>query len=61
MVEDGKIGKCYGAQENIIKNEWKAFTPHPSTIITQQMIAEYPAAFAAQKLSICDYVLNGAW
>ena len=60
-VEDGKIGKCYGAQENNIKKEWKAFPPRPSTIITQQMIDEDPAAFAAHKLRISDYLLDGTW
>ena len=60
-VEDGKIGKSYARQENNIRKEWRSMPPRPCTVITQDMIDEDVAAFAAHKRRISDYLLEGGW
>ena len=55
------MGKCYNLQESKISTEWKTMPSRPRNIITAQMIEEDVTSFAAHKVRISDYLLEGLW
>ena len=55
------MGKCYSLQESRISTEWKSMPRRPCNIITAAMIEEDVTSFAAHKVRISDFLLEGMW
>lgn len=60
-AESTEQAKSFHLQEGKIAREWQRLSPCSGTIITKKKADENIAAFAAHRMRIADFLLEGVW